>query len=159
MSSCVLYLKERKNQECQPVTWASVGTSFPLVFCFFPTRDGREQLVFSTTGRRALPSSAPTETWAATMQARAPRNRGGFCSPWDMSPGVIVRSSLCPVMWRQAEIAWDCLWAAVCFASEEKGGRGCAGYTWVVPPPTSLEYNGCTRQHSLTYCPGPLEKP
>lgn len=133
-------LKGKKNQGRQPVAWASVGTSFPLAsrfrlfFFFFPAPKGREQFVYCTTVVGLFQVQPQLRDEGYYLQVRAARSWGGLHSQWDVSPGVIVRSSVCPMIWRQAEIAWDCLWATVCFASEEKGGRGCAGFMWVVPP-------------------------
>lgn len=64
------------------------------------------------------------------------------------------------VFWAQAEIALLCRPAAVYAVSREVGrGHGTVfDFMWVGGPP-SLEYNGCTRHCSLTYCPASLEKP
>lgn len=78
-------LKGKKNRGRQPVTWASVGTSFPLAFGFFPTPDGREQFVFCTTGRRALLSSAPAERHGRLLCKQGQPEIGvGFvhCGTW-----------------------------------------------------------------------------
>lgn len=57
-------LKAKENQGRQPVTWASVGTSFPLaspflLLFFFPDSAGAWAVCLLHNRRGALPSSAP----------------------------------------------------------------------------------------------------
>lgn len=121
------------------MTGASASTSFPLALAFFfPAPEGREWFVFCTTDMGLFQVQPSRETWA-TICERGQREGGG-CSQWDASPCVIVCSSFCPVIWRQAEIAWACLSAAVCFARAREGDVAVqhiyfiTGFMWVVPP-------------------------
>lgn len=121
-----------ENQGCDPVTWASVGTSFPLGLTLPPAPEGRKRFVFCLKDM-GLCQVQPSPKTLATISQLPDQNGEG--REWGIhsgkGAGVIVfsASSLCSVIWRQAEIAEPRRLTTVYSVSEGRGRGHAAVFT------------------------------
>lgn len=160
--SYVLYIKKgrktkgvilwQEHQQAPHSLWPSL---------FFSSSGGAWVVCLLHDRHGALPSSAQPRDVGYYLRARAAGRRGVFTVGREPLYDCSLQLLPCDL-----DASWDSMglpFGRSLLCESEGRGRGRAAYLlhhWLhVGGPSSLEYNGCTRHRSLTYCPGPLEKP